>query len=181
MPVRNRASITCFSCRKRKIKCGRETPQCSQCRLGLHLCKYPDGVQKPGPKAGSARRARRPNGLDQDSNYRISGLLGPRSQDNTLRSISRCDGYTTPSGEITRGQCDDNTTPSLQPASGNTKDPQSDDIQRISYLIHPSHETIDLGRSNPIVKHHDKTQDEERPLLFACRALEVTEEVLDYM
>lgn len=47
------APLSCFICRKRKVKCSRQLPSCSLCdRLSLD-CAYPTESQKPGPKKGS--------------------------------------------------------------------------------------------------------------------------------
>lgn len=47
------APLSCFICRKRKVKCSRQLPACSLCtRLSLD-CAYPTESQKPGPKKGA--------------------------------------------------------------------------------------------------------------------------------
>ncbi|KAN0110702.1 Fungal specific transcription factor domain containing protein [Hyaloscypha variabilis] len=51
-PVREDETPACQSCRKRKLKCSRESPSCNQCtRLGI-TCQY-ERRDKPGMKSGA--------------------------------------------------------------------------------------------------------------------------------
>ena len=57
--ARSRSSIACQICRKRKIKCGRELPQCTLCKQSLQNCVYPEKALRPGPKIGSTQIPRK--------------------------------------------------------------------------------------------------------------------------
>lgn len=43
-------TISCVSCRKRKLKCDRTKPQCSTCIRLRHECEYPERRRNPGSK-----------------------------------------------------------------------------------------------------------------------------------
>ncbi|KAJ9502005.1 hypothetical protein H2202_002069 [Exophiala xenobiotica] len=54
-----RSAIACHVCRKRKVKCGREMPQCSLCQQSLQVCEYARKPLRPGPKIGSTQNPRK--------------------------------------------------------------------------------------------------------------------------
>ncbi|KAL4866687.1 hypothetical protein BDV12DRAFT_172487 [Aspergillus spectabilis] len=49
----------CGACRKRKLRCSRELPQCSHCRRIGTACAYNDDREKPGLKTGAVEALRR--------------------------------------------------------------------------------------------------------------------------
>jgi hypothetical protein len=51
--------IACRSCRARKVRCGRELPQCFNCLSHDQTCVYPPRSLKPGPKLGTIHKRRR--------------------------------------------------------------------------------------------------------------------------
>ncbi|KIW44695.1 uncharacterized protein PV06_03148 [Exophiala oligosperma] len=176
-----RARTACFNCRKRKVRCGREAAHCSQCQVGGHQCKYPDGVKKPGPKVGSVRRGSRPNVSSGQRKERCgaptaSSISTAKDNGTTTQSTSvpKRDSIA-PSIQSTPGQqqqqqhADDVTSPITRCATNTTTDVQSDrdDIQTISYLIHPSHEDRPPVRSNAVLTHLDNTGAEEELLMFS--------------
>ncbi|OAG35792.1 hypothetical protein AYO21_10026 [Fonsecaea monophora] len=53
------SNIACCSCRRRKVKCTREIPQCGICLQTNQACEYPASSTRPGPKIGSTQQARK--------------------------------------------------------------------------------------------------------------------------
>lgn len=53
------SNIACRSCRRRKVKCTREIPECSICLQTNQSCEYPKSAIRPGPKMGSTQQARK--------------------------------------------------------------------------------------------------------------------------
>lgn len=67
-------TISCSSCRKRKLKCDRMKPKCGTCVRLRHECEYPERRRNPGFR----RR-----------NYKeLEARLGDRSQTHTMQLLS---------------------------------------------------------------------------------------------
>ncbi|KFX98659.1 hypothetical protein O988_04243 [Pseudogymnoascus sp. VKM F-3808] len=52
-------ALACQGCKRQKVKCNRALPACSRCIRIDQLCIYPSSVEKPGPKVGTSRTAKR--------------------------------------------------------------------------------------------------------------------------
>lgn len=86
------SSFACNACKKKKIKCNRIAPRCSNCEKSGRSCEYPLSVPKPGPKAGFASRKRQVPHTDTDGDEAVplSGLDSGTVTDslnNTLTEI----------------------------------------------------------------------------------------------
>ena len=67
----SQSSFACNACKKKKIKCDRIAPQCSNCAKSNRSCEYPLSVPKPGPKAGFASKKRRYSTGENDEDEKL--------------------------------------------------------------------------------------------------------------
>ncbi|KAH6886751.1 fungal-specific transcription factor domain-containing protein [Thelonectria olida] len=58
-PDASESSLACNCCRKRKLRCSRETPTCEHCRKTGFECVYESKRAKPGMKAGAVENLHR--------------------------------------------------------------------------------------------------------------------------
>lgn len=49
--TRPRSSLSCVICRRRKVRCGREQPACSNCVRVQETCEYEGDIQRPTPQS----------------------------------------------------------------------------------------------------------------------------------
>lgn len=56
---RRRIALSCYDCRRRKLRCDREYPACGRCRKGGHAetCSYDSRAQPTGPRDAQALSA----------------------------------------------------------------------------------------------------------------------------
>ncbi len=141
---------TCESCRQRKIKCSRELPRCVICERSSKECTYPERVLKPGPKLGSSqgqRKRRRESAGDQ--------LFDASSK--ALRRTSN-----------SSHQSNHNNEDSIVPTSS-TQHPN--DIQTLSFIIHPSHESCSPEQHHETVMSAAPPVDDETLVSLSCYTL----------
>lgn len=120
-----RSAIACHICRKRKIKCGRELPQCMKCAMSSQGCEYPERIHKPGPKMGSSQSPRK----------RKSVASTEESMVQSKRSRSHLSREDIQSPQASR------QLPTPQ-ASLSASSPENNPkvMQSLSFIVHPSHE-----------------------------------------
>lgn len=86
------SSFACNACKRKKIKCNRAAPQCSNCEKSDRTCEYPLSVPKPGPKVGFVSKKRQLHRADSDGSdsaqtSSFDGGAGGNSLDNSLTDI----------------------------------------------------------------------------------------------
>ncbi|KAJ4311805.1 hypothetical protein N0V84_010259 [Fusarium piperis] len=81
------ASLACNCCRKRKLRCSRETPACEHCRKTGYECVYESKRAKPGMKTGAIENLHR----------RLDVL--ERSVSSQQEAINKLKSETNPSGD----------------------------------------------------------------------------------
>lgn len=119
------SSLSCYVCRKRKVKCGRELPRCLVCEQSFQVCDYPQRVSKPGPKIGTTRKSRK-RGQD-------AGQEPTRQRRKSISTVSADD---TELMDQINGR--DLSREALDHTNELRKDTK--EIQDLSFIMHPSHE-----------------------------------------
>lgn len=148
------AQLACYSCRQRKVRCDGALPHCSQCQRGQKACKYPEDAKKPGPKMGSIHKKHR----KRDPTTLIRGSHKVRQQ-----------------GDV------ESIFASPEPALKATRHQRTENIQSISYIIHPSHESCSPQSSRLDVAPADTTNGNGSLLISACCTFGVTWETMENM
>ncbi|OCL14888.1 hypothetical protein AOQ84DRAFT_189457 [Glonium stellatum] len=195
------SNIACQACRKRKIKCGRELPHCTVCTESRHMCEYPPGPLKPGPKIGTShrsrkrqrmnvsekasssnevsdrcgRRASRDSGGNEPESDNIHISLEPRRASQSASTIFATQPAATsqaqpspsffsrpiyaeqtqgsivePSGPLDAEHCATRDRPPPSPvttAAALSPGEGSLNIQNLSFIVHPSHESCTPGET----------------------------------
>jgi len=156
--------ISCHGCRKRKVKCNRELPSCSICRQSSQRCSYPKRILKPGPKIGSTNTAckRKRAGNHESHRREFRGAQSITSEE----SIQKEHPQIPESGPTSSGV----SSKSLR---------HSKDIQSLSFIIHPSHESCSPEERSCRPTSVGQMPGNETPLLIeACLAFGVVPEIM---
>lgn len=115
--------LACHNCKRRKIRCDRQLPECAFCRERSQKCEYPTEARKPGPKPGTRKR--------------LSILSNSPDKDRLPTKLHRpsdiSNAYLSPSHHLAATL---DTTSPVNSFTGAT--PESNLLSR---MIHPSHET----------------------------------------
>lgn len=119
-------ALACHNCKRRKIKCDRQLPECAFCKERSQKCEYPSEARKPGPKPGTRKRSSLLSAIS-DKDGQLIGSPSSRHHRNNSAA------YPSPS-ELHSGIVD--TTSPVNSFTGVT--PESSMLSR---MIHPSHET----------------------------------------
>jgi hypothetical protein len=148
-----RSAIACHVCRKRKVKCGREMPQCSLCQQSLQVCEYARKPLRPGPKIGSTQNPRKRKSRSKRHPYlgpcRASRIINTwffiaadgeedQTQEPTRQPTSPARQIRSDNSNITSTRISNSQDVSEAPESPAR---QADDIQALGFIIHPSHES----------------------------------------
>lgn len=67
---------SCQGCRRRKLKCSRESPTCSQCQRLSSPCVYDNKRSKPGLKTGAVEGLSRRIGIVTNSCAYVRQVVG---------------------------------------------------------------------------------------------------------
>lgn len=115
-------ALSCVMCRSKKNRCDRVLPRCSTCVAAQRSCSYPQKIQKPGPKPGRSyprpwAKSTSPQSDEETNSKERASRTRARRQRNQTRKLS--------------------CGPDLKPSSTQAKD-----IRKISFLFHPSHNSI---------------------------------------
>ncbi|KIV98124.1 hypothetical protein PV10_01804 [Exophiala mesophila] len=166
-----RSVVACYVCRKRKVKCSKEYPQCTLCAQTLQTCEYPEKLLRPGPKIGSTQtpRKRKRQGETVQVNasaprQRIDSPLPPTLAPQDSPSPSR-DLAPSPRGHVDLPEPD---SPSPRP-----------DIQSLSFIIHPSHDSCSDQRKDGS-PGSNKQRSPESHVASSCFALGFNPGLLDH-
>jgi hypothetical protein len=119
------SKIACHNCRRRKVRCDRRLPGCSICGQNGQPCTYPEKMLKPGPKLGSKNNRYKRRRLSAD------GDQSDQDDDNTLTE-EQTDCTSSENGKGAHGRLSISSPSALKDAK---------EIQSLSFIIHPSHET----------------------------------------
>ncbi|OJJ05915.1 hypothetical protein ASPVEDRAFT_45359 [Aspergillus versicolor CBS 583.65] len=168
---RREGDIACYSCRRRKVKCDRQRPQCLVCLETSQDCCYPERSLKPGPKLGSSKRPRKRT-LQQSDNDGSETSPKSNAPRESLETSSKTPGIppalktTLDAGAGTLGE---KGVSSMKTAS----DPRSN-IHDLSFILHPAHEAASPENKEPTPP--ETTSRELHCMKFedACAALGVT-------
>ena len=133
------SSIACHICRKRKVKCTRELPKCSICQKSSQECTYPIRARRPGPKIGSTHSARKKT--------RVPVSESPTAQAKSSRRRAQ-EPVSSSDHETTAYLHDKNRKSPSQKALTRSNSMVSNplDLQNLSFIIHPSHESCSPGQ-----------------------------------
>ncbi|EEU43806.1 uncharacterized protein NECHADRAFT_11576, partial [Fusarium vanettenii 77-13-4] len=88
------ASLACNCCRKRKLRCSRETPACEHCRKTGYECVYESKRAKPGMKTGAVENIHRRLG-----EYWVMQKLTKRSLASQQEALSKLQSEADSSGD----------------------------------------------------------------------------------
>ena len=75
--TRPRPSLSCVICRRRKVRCGREQPACSNCVRAQETCKYQSDIQRSTPQP------KRKLGLGSSRAEVVTARSSPRTTEDT--------------------------------------------------------------------------------------------------
>jgi hypothetical protein len=158
--------LACHNCKRRKIKCDRQLPECAFCRERSQKCEYPAEARKPGPKPGTRKR------LSMRSNSSVGD--GPPARIHRASDVSTA--YPSPSDHLA-GTLD--TTSPVNSFTGAT--PESNLLSR---MIHPSHETrppseTDAAGSLIELGAGPGQSDYTRMVGSVCNAYEISAQMFD--
>ena len=187
-----RSAIACHVCRKRKVKFGREMPQCSLCQQSLQVCEYPEKPSRPGPKIGSTQNPRKRKNRSKRHPY-----LGPcrASQMIDMRFFIAADGEEDQPQERTRQPTsparqvrsdDSNTSTRISNSQDVSEAPESparqaDDIQALSFIIHPSHESCTSEKGKDDSPGSNSHSQQGSHVTASCYALGFSPVLLDHL
>ena len=83
---RNRASYSCHSCRRRKVKCDRQHPTCGNCSKMAETCVYSDNTGKGAASKEKNKNRERPT--SSTSEPQDSQFIGSNSPPKRMRTTS---------------------------------------------------------------------------------------------
>jgi hypothetical protein len=160
------SSLACHVCKKRKIKCGRELPQCRLCEQSAQTCTYPHRALRPGPKLGSTQQGRK------------------RRRESQLPQERRSSEYRAQSHQLSPDDDDSSRDSLLSPghsAGSADSEKHTQRMHSLSFIIHPSHECCspDEVHEKPSLLATGGLGNEEHLLTSTCYALSLTPGVLD--
>lgn len=84
---RRRTALSCYRCRSRKVKCGRELPSCLRCVKGGLSCSYDPGASRSEKFTTRSLTENASNGTDdhhQEDNLWVSGHPAARPSEYTF-------------------------------------------------------------------------------------------------
>ncbi|KAH8702800.1 hypothetical protein GQ44DRAFT_732683 [Phaeosphaeriaceae sp. PMI808] len=86
-PRKRKGHVACFSCRKRKMKCGGQRPKCDKCMDGNYLCEY----EAPSGLTGRQVDKRKISALEQSSSslHSVIDLLRQGSEADAALVLDR--------------------------------------------------------------------------------------------
>ena len=151
---------SCESCRQRKIKCSRELPRCVICERSSKECTYPERTLKPGPKIGSSQGQRK----------RRRESAGSQLLDASRKALRR----TSDSSRQSNRDDEDSIVP-----TSSTQHPN--DIQTLSFIIHPSHESCSPEQHHETVMSAAPPVDHETLVGLSCYTLGIEPECLKHL
>lgn len=163
-------SIACYVCRKRKVKCNRLYPTCSNCSQTQQTCTYPRRVTRPGPKIGTVQSNRKRNG-DLDAPAQ-SKKVKPTARMTTSGTTLQ---QSIPLPLLAPAHAASISQQPLSPSastSSTTASHLSRDITSLSFILHPSLEPREVEPLNELDKDPDTT-DDNSIISSACFALGV--------
>lgn len=162
--------IACYMCRKRKIKCNRIYPECSNCTQTQQTCTYPTRVTRPGPKIGSTQNSRkRTSEVLQDAEPAkratvVSVTAAPSSVSSNVQQL--------PQPSVCPNIVQQPLSPSASTHSTTASHP-SRDITSLSFILHPSLEPREHDPQSDAVVDMDSTRDNDSVITSACCVLGV--------
>jgi len=125
--IQELSAIACLHCRKRKVKCSRDLPTCILCQESGQDCHYPEQILKPGPKLGSVhprRKRRREDSQNYDNKATKTDHVVVQDKTESLE------------------QNDETAEEAVAiVADSPTSLRQAPNMQSLSFIIHPSHES----------------------------------------
>lgn len=162
-----RSNIACYVCRRRKIKCGREIPNCSICEHSSQICGYPQKAARPGPKIGSSQNGRKRQRASSSSEKgsskaRKRDSIEPQEETHDDNVVTGPD-YASPNHSVTSA----------------TSYKQVKDMQSLSFIIHPSHECCSPEEEQAKVLTPDPPSNEEPMLTATCYALDISPDIMN--
>lgn len=171
----NSSSISCRSCRSRKVKwyvrkpprengrltalpSDRQFPNCLVCEKTSQVCSYPPGPSRPGPKVGQRKRC------IEDTGDGSRHTAKPRLESQNKASVSVM-------GRPGSNSSADNERPLLD-GPGDYEAPTVEaKVPDLSFILHPSHESS--GPNNDAILEQQPTGECHQKAAFdgACSAL----------
>lgn len=130
--------VSCLICRSKKSRCDRVLPRCSTCATAQRSCSYPQRIQKPGPKPG--RSYPRPCAKSTLTINDGEGETTSKERDRRTRT------------QLHRRRRSETHLPSSSPDPSSVtsaSSTQANDLHKISFLIHPSHDAVSSTGTRP--------------------------------
>ncbi|KIW31790.1 uncharacterized protein PV07_03382 [Cladophialophora immunda] len=157
---RPHATLACYMCRKRKIKCGRELPHCMICKETSQECIYPTKPMRPGPKIGSTHATAQKRQLGRESQEKSA------QERRNVRIEPR---RTTQTSTI-----DDYSSPSSVPSQSSQKASRPDNVQSLSFVLHPTVGNCSPDQTDATQYFEDTDSGYTDALMTSCKSLGLT-------
>ena len=157
--------LACHNCKRRKIKCDRQLPECAFCRERSQKCEYPTEARKPGPKPGTGKR--------------LSVLSGSSDKHGSLslqRVVSGSAAYPTPSDHLAGAS---HTTSPVNSFTSAT--PESTILYR---MIHPNHDArspLETEAAGSLVELGAGPGQYAKLIGKVCTAFDISQQAFDIM
>ncbi|ETN40265.1 uncharacterized protein HMPREF1541_04541 [Cyphellophora europaea CBS 101466] len=157
------SKIACHSCRRRKVKCDRKLPHCSICTQNGQQCSYPERMLKPGPKLGS-----------KNARHKRRRLSGSHDDDTELEYAVEQTEHSDPDPtEAPR------RTVSISSSSTTLRNPK--DIQSLSFIIHPSHESTSPQSQRIAESPNGRSPSSGSLVIAACAAMQIAPDMMNVL
>ena len=155
--------LACHNCKRRKIKCDRQLPECAFCRERSQKCEYPTEARKPGPKPGTGKRS--------------SILSGSSDKHGPLalhRVVSGSTAYPSPSDHLT------GTSDTTSPVNSFTSaTPESTILYRMIHPNHDAHSPIETEAAGSLIELGAGPVQYARMVGSVCTAFDISPQTFE--
>jgi hypothetical protein len=155
------SKIACHNCRRRKVRCDRRLPGCSICGQNGQTCTYPEKMLKPGPKLGSKNNRYKRRRLS------ANGDQSDQDDDNILTD-EQTDCASSETGKGPHSRLSINSPNALKDAK---------EIQSLSFIIHPSHETTSPDQQ-PVASAEPSPNSNDSLIIASCATMGIAPRLL---
>ncbi|OQD68780.1 hypothetical protein PENDEC_c031G02206 [Penicillium decumbens] len=178
-----RSALACHACRKRKVKCDRQFPQCLVCDQTGQTCNYPLRSMKPGPKIGSSQKQRKYRRLKETASSRhassyssppVGPGISPQGSDLDILDNGLEKGEVVPAVPTDPTE----TSARVETRKGERQRASQSNTLDLAFILHPSHEATTPGHT---FKQSPHSQDRGHVGLCgqACKELHVSQAAMN--